>query len=339
MTEDWTAPTVDEVAAGVFRIPLPLPTDGLRAVNVYALASAEGLALVDGGWAISEGRTALERGLRRIGLGLADIERFLVTHVHRDHYTLAVQLRTEFGGHVALGAGERPSLDELTDPAHEPMVRQVTILRRCGATALADELAATAARSRPSNAVWEMPDEWLRDGEQIIHGHRRLEVIATPGHTPGHVVFYDTPGRLLFAGDHVLPTITPSIGLAPVTVDNPLADFLHSLAKVRSRPDSVLLPAHGPVASSAHKRVDQLAEHHTQRLDAAESAIVHQGACTAYDVAKFLRWTKRQRELHDLDLFNRMLAVIETEAHLVFLAAQHRLKVGEHNGRRTYAPT
>ncbi len=51
-------------------------------------------------------------------------------------------------------------------------------------------------------------------------------MIETPGHTRGHVVFSDPASRLLFTGDHVLPTITPSIGFEPVATDNPLGDFL-----------------------------------------------------------------------------------------------------------------
>jgi glyoxylase-like metal-dependent hydrolase (beta-lactamase superfamily II) len=183
-----------------------------------------------------------------------------------------------------------------------------------------------------------MPDEWLRDGDLIPHGSRHLEVVLTPGHTPGHVVFYDTPGGLLFAGDHVLSTITPSIDVAPVMAENPLADFLNSLATVRSRPDALLLPAHGPVAASAHARVDELAEHHARRLEQSEAAVVDKGARTASDVATLLRWTRRDRALDELDLFNRMLAVLETEAHLVLLVAQKRLVANIEDGRRTYAP-
>ena len=103
--DDWTTPGAFEVAPSVFRIPLPLPNDGLKTVNVYALVGADGLVVVDTGWAVDEGRDALAAGLARLGLGLADITRFLVTHVHRDHYTLGVQLRSEFGMTVSLGEG------------------------------------------------------------------------------------------------------------------------------------------------------------------------------------------------------------------------------------------
>ena len=76
----WTEPGAWTVAPGVVRIPLPLPMDGLRAVNVYALETEEGLTLVDGGWAIVESRARLERSLAIIGHRVSDITRFLVTH-------------------------------------------------------------------------------------------------------------------------------------------------------------------------------------------------------------------------------------------------------------------
>ena len=54
--DDWTRPGTFEVAPGVHRLPLPLPNDGLRAVNVYALTHDDGPVLIDSGWAIAEAR-------------------------------------------------------------------------------------------------------------------------------------------------------------------------------------------------------------------------------------------------------------------------------------------
>ncbi|MHB1548046.1 MAG: hypothetical protein ACYCX8_04845 [Acidimicrobiales bacterium] len=47
--DDWTAPGVYQVTSGVFRVPLPLPTDGLRAVNIYVIVDASRLACIDSG--------------------------------------------------------------------------------------------------------------------------------------------------------------------------------------------------------------------------------------------------------------------------------------------------
>jgi glyoxylase-like metal-dependent hydrolase (beta-lactamase superfamily II) len=333
---DWTAPGAYEVSAGVHRLPLPLPNDGLRAVNVYAIAAADGLVLVDSGWAIRAAREALDAALDALGHTLTDVRRFLITHVHRDHYTQAIYVRREFGTSVSLGAGDKGSLDVVMTPVRAPLKEQLQHLRLLGAGELVDKLVAAVGPDHdPVKAGWELPDIWLQGGEQIDVGELRLEAVRTPGHTQGHMVFHDATHALLFAGDHVLPTITPSIGFEPVLSPNPLGDFLSSLAVVRARPDARLLPAHGPVTDSVHTRVDELVAHHDRRLDQTLAAI-DRGAVSAYDVAAQLTWTRRERKLDELDPFNQMLAIAETAAHLELLTAQHRVSHTEVDGLRCY---
>ena len=336
-TAAWTEPGAYEVAPGVHRIPLPLPNDGLRAVNVYVLQDADGLVLVDGGWAIPESRDRLAASLARLGAGLGDVRRFLVTHVHRDHYTQAVAVRREFGASVALGVGERPTLDLLQAPHRSPLQSQLQALRSAGAPELAAVIGESAKGHRVDPSQWEPPDTWLEEGPVALDGGRVLEAVATPGHTAGHLVFHDLDGALLFAGDHVLPTITPSIGFEPVLSPDPLGAFLASLALVRSRPDATLLPAHGGVAPSVHARVDELVAHHGRRLDQTHDACAG-GASTAREVGERLRWTRREHRLGDLDPFNAMLAVFETGAHLTLLAAQGRLRRTVEDGVERFSP-
>ncbi len=327
----WTEPGAYPVADGIHRIPLPLPMDGLRAVNVYAVGTEEGLTLIDGGWALAESRAVLEKSLGTIGHKVSDITRFLVTHVHRDHYTQAVAVRREVGSHVSLGIGDRPSLELIRDPhvPHDSFERQ---LLRAGARDTARAWAAHAAgEDRPAPATWELPDAWLDGDHRLQVGARTIDAVSTPGHTRGHFVFADLDAGLLFAGDHVLPTITPSIGFEPALADRPLGDFLSSLAKVRAMPDLRLLPAHGPVTASVHDRVDELVAHHEERLRLCEEAVTADGQ-TAYDVATELPWTRHERRLPELDVFNTALASMETLAHLELLAAQGRVVRSEADG-------
>ena len=114
------------------RIPLPLPNDALRAVNVYAIESGDDLVLVDAGWALAETGGLLDAALDQIGRNSAQITRCLVTHVHRDHYTMAVILRRRFGTRVALGIGDRPSLTAAGDAEREHMAEHVLRLERAG---------------------------------------------------------------------------------------------------------------------------------------------------------------------------------------------------------------
>jgi glyoxylase-like metal-dependent hydrolase (beta-lactamase superfamily II) len=329
--QDWTTPGVYSVAPGVFRIPLPLPTDGLRAVNVYALVEGDDLVLIDSGWAIPEARELLSSALGALDRHLGDVRRFLVTHVHRDHYTQAVVLRREFGTPIALGAGEKASIDivtGLTPLSGPPFVGR---LRLAGADEVADRLAALGRPPASERKVWEAPDEWLADRSTATVGERSLTAVQTPGHTRGHLVFVDDAAGLLFAGDHVLPHITPSIGFESAPSDFPLRDYMDSLRMVRAMPDTRLLPAHGPVSDSTHRRVDELLEHHDRRLAEIHDIVVG-GAATAFEAARILKWTRRLRSLSEMDPFNEMLAVLETLSHLDVLVLQGRLRRADVDG-------
>jgi glyoxylase-like metal-dependent hydrolase (beta-lactamase superfamily II) len=338
---EWYEPSVDEVADGVYRIPLPLPTDGLRAVNVYLITGGDSEpACIDSGWSVPEAREVLINGLATLRLGLADIRRFLVTHIHRDHFTQAITIRQETQTRIALGEGERPALGLLCGPADERVGRRWDQLVRNGGSELAARLRKAWSAHPEPLFPFEFPDEWLSDGDVVDVPGRRLDVIETPGHTRGHVVFHDTAGRLLFAGDHVLSTITPSIGLDPAPTPSPnvLGDFLESLARVRKLPDAVLLPAHGPIRPSAHARVDELIAHHALRLDGTLAAL-RAGDSTAFEVAGRLKWTRHERGFDELDMFNQSLAVTETVAHLKLLEAQGRAQRKHENGTDHYGPS
>jgi glyoxylase-like metal-dependent hydrolase (beta-lactamase superfamily II) len=331
----WIEEGTYEVAPGVHRIPLPLPTDGLRAVNTYAIESGDGLVMIDSGWALEESRETLERSLARIGAGLGDIRRFLVTHIHRDHYTQAIAVRRIFGTTVAVGEDERASLEVTLGADPHTMAARGQRLVMAGAAALIQKMSEAGMRPPDGRADYEYPDEWIAAGQKFEVGGRTLEAIPTPGHTHGHVVFADYANGLLFAGDHVLPHITPSISLEPAPQELPLGDFLDSLRLVRQLPDLRLLPAHGPVTPSVHVRVDELLDHHAQRL-AIMSAELAGGPRTAYEVALAIKWTSRGRALLDLDLLNQTLAVGETQAHLDLLVARGQAAAAMDNGVKLY---
>ncbi|MET7508500.1 MBL fold metallo-hydrolase [Streptomyces albidoflavus] len=332
----WATPGVQTVQPGVHRVPLPLPHDGLHAVNVYlleGLAEDGGLVMIDGGWAVPEARKALEEALAALGRDLADISHILVTHIHRDHYTQAVELRRLLGSRVYLGAGERRGL-ELLNELRGGLSCSLRILRQAGAGELAEQVRATYPDLyHPDD--WEHPDRWL-DAETLRFGGSELQVIPTPGHTQGHVVYLDRRRGLLFSGDHVLPRITPSIGFEAADPGaRPLAAYLDSLRLMTEHADARLLPAHGPVTDSTHTRVAELVAHHDARL-AATLAALGDGTHDAFTVARGLAWTRREVPFAGLSALNRMLAVNETVAHLDVLVLRGRATVAETGGVNRY---
>ena len=106
----WTEPGVFEVAPGVHRIVCPLPRDGLKAVNVYALTGGGELALIDTGWRSDAILEALTDGLATLGATLSDLTAIVATHSHYDHYGLSAHLRELSGAPVHLGERERENL-------------------------------------------------------------------------------------------------------------------------------------------------------------------------------------------------------------------------------------
>jgi glyoxylase-like metal-dependent hydrolase (beta-lactamase superfamily II) len=321
----WTEPTVEDLGGGVHRIPLPLPMEGLKAVNVYAIADPGGIDLIDAGIALIPARDRLTAALRQLGYELGDIRNFFVTHIHIDHYSLAVELRKTFHTIVSLGEEERANLIATREMVNGTKTRFFGIegLLRLDAKELMDELATQDGRP-PAIIDWEDPDHWVTDGTDLDLRTRTLRAVHTPGHTRGHLVYHDAAAKIMFAGDHVLPHITPSIGFEAAGNRMALHDYLGSLARTLALPDARLFPAHGPVTGSTHERVNELLAHHDLRLAETHQAVLA-GNATPYLAAKAIKWTRRQRPFSDLDLFSRVQAVNETAAHLEVLAVRGQL--------------
>ena len=96
------------------------------------------------------------------------------------------------------------------------------------------------------------PDRWLEHGDRVCFGHLELEVLHCPGHTPGHVVFYNAPGRLAIVGDVLFKD---SVG----RTDFPRGDFSALIASIRERlwplgDDVAFIPGHGPMSTFGHER-------------------------------------------------------------------------------------
>ena len=143
----------------------------------------------------------------------------------------------------------------------------------------------------------------------------------TPGHTPGHLCFFDRRSGKLLTGDHVLDPVTPHVGIWLERRGDALGDYDRSLDRVIACGANGALPAHGePFADAAGRAVELLAHHrHRERqiLDALE-----RGALSATDVARALPWRRRGDPFDQLEEMHRQFAVAETLAHLEHLRAQ-----------------
>jgi glyoxylase-like metal-dependent hydrolase (beta-lactamase superfamily II) len=157
-----------------------------------------------------------------------------------------------------------------------------------------------------------MPDRLLEDGDKLDIPGWDVSAIWTPGHSPGHLCFWEGNHKLMLSGDHVLPRITPNISFHPQADADPLGDFLASLDKLKDYEATEVLPAHEHRFVSLRGRLDELKVHHDHRFAEVIEAI-QGGITSAWDIAAKMRWS---RSWDRIEGFMRRAAVGECMAHL-----------------------
>ena len=97
-----------------------------------------------------------------------------------------------------------------------------------------------------------VPTRWLTDGDEVTVGNTRLQVLHTPGHTPGHVVFFQPESQLAVVGDVLF---AGSIG----RTDFPKGNHEQLISSIRDKlfplGDEVqFIPGHGPMSTFGQER-------------------------------------------------------------------------------------
>ncbi|GIF75320.1 MBL fold metallo-hydrolase [Asanoa siamensis] len=306
-------PPVEQVRPGLWSIPVPMAGSPLRYVLVYALALPDGVALVDAGWPTDDAWSALIEGLGACGYALTDVRAVLVTHWHADHHGLAGSVREASGAWIGMHALDAAAVRGRSDP--EAFRTNITawVRARGGGDADVAETVGSLADAQRFRAL-AAPDRLIDDGDQPVDG---IRAVWTPGHTAGHLCFFDEERRLLLAGDHVLPRISPNITLHPGQTDDPLGDFLASLTRTGELPADEVLPAHEYRFTGLRDRVAALHAHHAARLAEVTRLVAAAPGATTWEIASALTWSRPWPQVQGMI---RRSAVGETYAHLEHLS-------------------
>src|SRR3954464_5458963 len=195
-------PPVERVRPGLWSIPVPIPSSSLRYVFVYVFETDRGPYIVDTGWNTDDAFAALSDGLKQVGTDVADVQGVLVTHIHPDHYGLAGRVREASGAWVALHPADAALISDRDAEPAPLLERMGAMLRRMGAPEV--EIAALQNASMPVRRFVDavQPDVLLEDGRRPDVPRRDLGPIWTPGHSPGHLCFWEPRHRVMLSGDH-----------------------------------------------------------------------------------------------------------------------------------------
>ena len=301
-----------EVAAGVFELRLPIPfEDGL--VNVFLFTDGKAADLLDCGMNSDESLDAIRRALDH--LGAKRLRRLMVTHIHPDHYGAAGTLAGGDGlADLYIHRLEVP----LVHPRYvelEHLVEEVRHYLLVNGVPLDEaEVLSNSQRALSQVVKTAEPSVQLDGAETVQMGTRHVRVEWTPGHSPGHICLYEAAEGLLFAGDHILPELSPNIGLHPQSTPDPLHEYLEGLRRMASRQPNLVLPAHGRPFTQIGQRVDALVSHHQRRLDQIVE-ILGRDEKSGWQVALDI-WGPRDNP------YEKRLALQEGLAHLQALAVE-----------------
>jgi hydroxyacylglutathione hydrolase len=197
-----------------------LPVGPIR-TNCYLVICKQTRAsvIIDPGW-------DADRILAAVESRQADVKYVLNTHAHWDHIGANAQVIADTGACLALHPDDLP------------------LLRAKGGADMWGILA------QPSPE----PSCLLKPGHVLEVGSLRFEVLYTPGHTPGHVSFYERGHNVIFDGDVLF---RGGIGRTDLPGGNS-HDLMNSIKSVllRLSDDVTVYSGHGPVTTIGHERCD-----------------------------------------------------------------------------------
>ncbi len=155
-----------------------------------------------------------------------DIELILITHGHLDHCGAASQLKEILNVEI-----QGPHIDDDFWIAQLPE---------------------QGTQFGMPNLRTFVPEKWLTHGDKVVFGEVELEVLHCPGHTPGHVVFFNRDARIAIVGDVLFHG---SIG----RTDFPKGDYSSLISSIRDKlwplgSDVQFLPGHGPSSTFGRER-------------------------------------------------------------------------------------
>ena len=282
-------------------------------MNAYLLHDDAGSFLVDCGmWdpnADDGGFAELRAAVEVTGHTLEDIKALVITHAHIDHFGMAGRVVEATGCELWMHEGARDQLEMYGDPDTLSGEMRAMLADHGASSDEIDELTGFEDW-RPFVHTMSGATRWLKGDETFDVGGRTWTVVHTPGHDAAHICLWSEQDRILISGDTLLGSVTPHIDFRRGD-DNPLGDYLASLAKLEALEPALVLPGHGRPFEDGAERARVTARHHDRRLGAIVQ-VVRREPHTASEITD---------EIFGDTLLNfqRRLAFGEALAHLAYL--------------------
>jgi glyoxylase-like metal-dependent hydrolase (beta-lactamase superfamily II) len=216
----------------------------LGSVNVYLIRDKDSVSLVDTGLKDRSSQQELEKALTDRGLRFSDIESVFLTHHHADHAGLAHFLQQQ-GAKIYMSAIDASLLVNFYRPPENDVERAMLSFDFGLTEEFLNSVLSAFSFIRKLGEEFE-PDIIVGDGDTISLGNTAFEVIACPGHTPGHLCLVSRELQVAFTGDCVISPKTTHISASPSQQEqDPYFDYILSLERLLPFVDVIPLSGHG----------------------------------------------------------------------------------------------
>ena len=295
------------------RMSLPFALDHINLWLIRdQLNGVEGWCVVDCCLDNPTARSQWEQVFTSSLMGLP-ILRVIATHLHPDHLGLAHWLCARWQVPLYISATDYHTARTLIHtPANHEGTQSQDFFRSHGLSDVDVLQALTERTLQFSHMVPAVPSQFIRltDGQTLRIGQHEWHCISGYGHAPEHIALHCPALNILISGDMVLPRISSNISVYDTEpLADPLGLFMQSLKKYGHLPqDCLILPSHGKPFTGVHQRIQQLLQHHEDRLHDLRQGFA-QGDMNAIEAMALL--FKRQ-----LDPHQTTFALGESLAHL-----------------------
>ncbi len=293
----------------VKRHEVPIAIRALKTANIYEISSDKHI-LVDTGMS-----PASREFLVNEGVDISGLDMIVMTHLHVDHIGGAEAIKGNSGTPLAIGKADAARVRKIQE---DPEGFKKFLETQLGSNGTPPSIVSqiVGRHSVLDNVGLYKDIEFdieFDGGEQIADN---VTVIRNPGHSPGSMSLYLRDSGKLLTGDHLLPGITPNISFYDSGSDM-LGLYISSLKETRGLKPTMVLPGHRDPFENGIGRIDQILEHHRERLN---EILAHMGEwSSAFDVASRIPWS-RGRKLDSMNLMEMNFAIGESVTHLTYLS-------------------
>ncbi len=304
---------MEEILPNIYTFQVELPQSPLRAINLYVIKDNDRIVLFDTGFNRPECQEQLLDQLAYFEKPLEDFE-LVLTHMHSDHTGLT-HLFADKDCPIYTSKIDGDIVNAMAEGSYWDMMlgfRDLYGMEK-------DEITIEDNPGYRYRLRETFDYQILTPGDTFEIGDYQFTVLDLKGHTPGHIGFYEANKGFILSGDTVLDPMTPNITYWGENEPNILQSYISTLSRLKELNLNLMLATHRKPIDTPNQRIDELIEHHQERLQEIIDVMKTNQDYTVRDVAKQISWRIKADHWDDFPKGQKWFAAGETLAHLDYL--------------------